>query len=196
MNDFKIEVQHTPDTIMSLSKVLYSTQNAKKRAVLVISAVGCMLLGTGLIGNIAEPFNYLFSLYGCFSLVFMNFPAKYKGEMIINHLRKNNMPFPCSVFQFEKDYFVISTKNYDSKNEKYVYKECYRLLAYKDSLYYFLNRESAFILPIRYLPAGQAEVIKEYLEKKTGLQFTTMNCWWNTTLKSLFKQKKNIREEK
>lgn len=193
MSDFRIEVQHTPDTILALSKVLYSTQNVKKRVVLVISAVICLLLGSRLIGNIAEPFNYLFSLYGCFSLVFMNFPAKYRGETIINNLQKNNKPFPCSVFQFEKDYFMVGTKNYDSKNEKHFYKECHRLLIYKDALYYFLNRQSAFILPMECLPDGQTEAFKAYLEEKTGLEFTIMNRWWNVTLKSLFKQKKNIR---
>ncbi len=77
MSDFTVEVQHSPDTILALSKVIYSIQNTKKRAVLVISAIVCLLLGSRLIGNIAEPFNYLFSLYGCFSLVFMNFPARW-----------------------------------------------------------------------------------------------------------------------
>ncbi len=192
MSDFTVEVQHSPDTILALSKVIYSIQNTKKRAVMVISAIVCLLLGSRLIGNIAEPFNYLFSLYGCFSLVFMNFPAKYRGETIINNLRKGNKPFPCSVFQFQKDCFTVNTKNYESNKEKYQYKDCHRLIIGKDALYYFLNREAAFIFPISCLPEGQVEAFKTYLEEKTGLRFTVMNHWWNATLKSLFNRKKNM----
>ena len=193
MNDFTFEVQHTSNTITELSNVLYNTKNSKKKVVWVLGSIFCLLLGTNIIGSISEPLNYLFLMLGCFALVFLNAPAKYQAENIIEEFHKKNSPLPCSVFKFQNNRFTVSTKNYESKEDAHLYKDCHRLLMHKDALYYFLSKDAAFMFPISALPSGQIEAFKSYLEKKTGLQFTTMNQWWNVSLRSLFRQKKNTR---
>ena len=117
MSPIMLEVQHTPQTISSLSYVQYSATHGLKKCVQVITAVICLLLGTRLVGSIEPPFNYLFSAYGCFAILFLNLPAKWRSEKIIRQIQASKRGFPRSVFRFGEDGFHVKTKGVKGKGD-------------------------------------------------------------------------------
>ena len=107
MSPIMLEVQHTPQTISSLSYVQYSATHGLKKCVQVITAVVCLLLGTRLVGSIEPPFNYLFSAYGCFAILFLNLPAKWRSEKIIRQIQASKRGFPRSSVSKKSAYGVL-----------------------------------------------------------------------------------------
>ena len=57
MSPITLNVQHTPQTISSLSYVQYSATHGLKKSVQVITAVVCLLLGPQLVGSMKAPAN-------------------------------------------------------------------------------------------------------------------------------------------
>lgn len=193
MTRFTIEVQHSPQTISTLSYVQYAATHGLKRAVQVITAVVCLLIGTRLIGNIQPPFHYLFTAYGCFAILFVNLPAKWRSEQIVKKIEASKRGFPCSIFHFEDDGLRVTAKGFGGSGEAYAYGDCHRLLEYRGGIYYFISRQAAFILPAQSLSAVDSGALKAFLETQTGLRFTRLERGWNASLRSLFHTKKNTR---
>ena len=190
---FRFEVQHSRETVMTLSRTQYAATHEMQRIVQVITAVVCLLLGTHLIGNIAEPFNYLFSLYGCLVFAFLNVPAKSRAEKVIAQVESSGGAYPCTIFEFLGDRIHVTAKGDAGPGEDHLYKDCRRLVESKGDLYYFISQEAAFLFPAPCVGTEQLPALKLYLEEKTGLRFTSLNLWYNVSLRSLFKSRKNIR---
>lgn len=193
MSPITLEVQHTPQTISSLSYVQYSATHGLKKCVQVITAVVCLLLGTRLVGSIEPPFNYLFSAYGCFAILFLNLPAKWRSEKIIRQIQASKRGFPRSVFRFGEDGFHVTTKGVKGKGDFYAYGDCHRLLEHHSGLYYFINREAAFVFPPESLKEVTPDAFKAFLQEHTHLQFTQFQRGWNATLRSILHTRKNTR---
>lgn len=191
MSEFTVEVQHTPQTIGAMSYVQYAVANGLRRAVQVITAAVCLLLGTHLIGNIKPPFHYLFSAYGCFAILFLNLPAKWRSEQIVKRIQASGRGFPCSVFRFGEDGFWVTTKGVGGAGDHYAYGDCYRLVMHRDGLYYFISKEAAFLFPAESL--RQAPDLKAFLESATGLQCTRLERGWSVSLRSLLHTLRNTR---
>lgn len=193
MKDITIEVQHTPETISSMSYVQYSATHGLKKTVQVLTAVVCLLLGTNLLGDIRQPVNYLFTAYGCFALLFLNLPAKWRAEKIVKGIRSSKGGFPCSVFHFEEKGFRVTAKGYGGKGEYHAYPECHRLLEHHSGLYYFISPQAAFIFPPESLKGIDRAAFKALLEEKTGLQFTRLQRGLSASLRSLLHTRRNTR---
>ena len=193
MSGFTIEVQHTPETISAMSYVQYSATHGRKKAVQVLTAAVCLLLGTHLIGDIRAPFHYLFSAYGCFALLFLNLPAKWRAEKIVKGIQASGRGFPCSIFRFEEEGFRVTAKGFDGPGEFYAYSGCHRLVEHRSGRYYFIGPEAAFLFPPQSLSGGQAAVLKAFLEAHTGLRFTRLQQGLNASLRSLLHTRRNTR---
>ena len=63
MKPFEIEVPHSAETVSDLTRAQYAASHQTARLIQVITAVVCLLIGIRVIGHVAEPFNYFFSLY-------------------------------------------------------------------------------------------------------------------------------------
>lgn len=193
MSEFTLEVQHTPETIGAMSYAQYAVANGLKKTVQVITAVVCLLLGTRLIGNIEPPFHYLFSAYGCFAILFLNLPAKWRSEQIVKRIQASGRGFPCSVFRFGEKGFSVTTKGVGGAGDSYAYSDCYRLVEHQGGLYYFIGREAAFLFPQESLRNAPVPDFKAFLESATGLQVTRLARGWNASLRSLLHTMKNTR---
>lgn len=196
MNKYTIKVQHSPATISSMSYVQYVATHKLKNAVQVLTAILCLLLGTRLVWDIQPPVCYLFTAYGCFAILFLNLPAKWRSEKIVKGIQASKRPFPCSIFHFdgEKEFYVTA-KGFDGPGETYAFEDCHRLVQYKGDLYYFINRDAAFLFPAQSLDAAGVKPadFKTYLESRTKLRFTQLDRGWNTSLRSLLHSFKNTR---
>ena len=193
MSGFTIEVQHTPETISAMSHVQYSATHGLKKAVQVGTATVCLLLGTHLLGDIRAPFHYLFSAYGCFALLFLNLPARWRAEKIVRGIQASGRGFPCSVFQFEEAGFRVTAKGFDGPGDFHAYADCHRLLEHRSGLYYFISPEAAFLFPPQSLQEGRAAELKAFLETRTGLRFTRLQRGLTASLRSLLHTRRNTR---
>ena len=193
MKDITVEVQHTPETISSMYYVQYSATHGLKKAVQVLTAVVCLLLGTNLLGSIRQPVNYLFTAYGCFALLFLNLPAKWRAEKITRGIASSKRGFPCSVFHFDEKGFRVTAKGYGGKGEYHAYQDCHRLLDHRSGLYYFISPQAAFIFPPESLKGIDRAAFKAFLEEKTGLQFTQLQRGLSASLRSLLHTRRNTR---
>lgn len=130
---------------------------------------------------------------GCFSIVFLNLPAKWRSDRIVKHIRASKHGFPCSIFRFEEESFCVATKGFGGPGESYAYSACHRLVEYRGGFYYFINAEAAFFFPPESLKLVSPADFKAFLESHTGLQFTRLDLGWNTSLRSILHTMKNTR---
>lgn len=196
MSKYTFEVQHSPETISAMSYVQYVATHRLKRVVQVLTAIACLLLGTRLVWNIEPPVCYLFTAYGCFAILFLNLPAKWRAEQIVKRIQAAKAAFPCSIFHFEEgDAFRVTAKGFDGPGETHAYAGCHRLVQYRGDLYYFINRDGAFLFPARSLSAAGIDIasFKAFLEARTKLRFTRLDRFWNASLRSLLHSFRNTR---
>ena len=147
MKPFEIEVPHSAETVSDLARAQYAASHQTARLIQVITAVVCLLIGIRVIGHVAEPFNYFFSLYGCLAIVFINVPAKSTADRTVKQIQASGKAFPCSVFVFGEKGFNVRPKGDSGKGENIAYAQCHRLLRYRHATYFFLNEQAAFIFP-------------------------------------------------
>lgn len=190
MKPFEIEVQHSADTVSDLTRAQYAVSHKAARLVQVVTAVVCLLVGLRIIGGVAEPFNYFFSLYGCLAIVFINVPAKSTANRVVEQIQKSGKPFPCSVFVFGEKDFNVRPKGDHGKGETVAYAKCFRLLRYRRATYFFLNEQAAFIFPDSCIKGQSPAEFQAFLSTRTGKPCQTLYPWLSASLWSVIKQKK------
>lgn len=191
MKPLKIEVQHSAETVLALTRAQYAVSHKAARVVQVITAIVSLLVGIHFIGNVKEPFNYLFIIYGCFSIVFLNVPANSMANKVIQRIQATGQPYPCSVFTFCENGFSVKAKGPSGKIEQYNYRNCYRLLTYRHATFYFLNEQAAFIFPDDCLGNLTVHNFHEFLSQKTEKPCQIMYPWILASLRSVVKKKPN-----
>lgn len=87
----------------------------------------------------------------------------------------------------------MTTKGVKGKGDFYAYGDCHRLLEHRTGLYYFINRQAAFIFPPESLQEVKPDAFKAFLQEHTHLQFTQFQRGWNATLRSILHTRKNTR---
>lgn len=182
---FHFEVQHSRQTISALSNTQYLATHELRRFIQIAVGIVCLLLGTQIIGSIKQPINYLFSLYGCFSIAFINVPAKARAERICHQLESSSVGYPCTIFSFCEDGIHITAKGNQGPGEIRSYDDCYRLVLHKGDLYFFVNKDAAFLFPSSALRDLSFQDFVSFLEKKTGLHAKAPNRWYSFTLRDL-----------
>ena len=192
-NCFHLEVQYNRQLIQMLTRVQYDTSHAGRKAVTILVGILCLLIGGRFIGQMAEPWNYLFAIYGCFSITFINVPARSLSEKICSAIEKSAHGYPCSLFDFGDLSFTANTKGNSGKGDTHLYSNCYRLVETKDGFFYFINRDAAFPFPLTSIPEDKRNDFRLFLEEKTGLSFSPVLTLLNFSIKDLlrrFKEKK------
>ncbi len=189
----KMEVQYDRQLITKLSKVQNRVSGRTRQIVIVITALVCFMISLRLIGNVQSPINYLFAVYGCFSLAFIGVPAKWRAERICDAIEKSSSGYPCSIFSFDEESFSANTRGNNGSPVKNPYKTCHKLIETSDTYYYFANKDAAFPIPFSCIPDGRKGELKAYLEQQTGLSFVPLRSLWNLSLQSLLFERKNTR---
>lgn len=192
----KLEVQYDRQLVMDLSKVQSKVSGRGRQLGIAIAALFSLLIALGLIGSVQAPFNYLFAAYGCFSIVFMNVPAKWRAEKLIAAIEKSGRGYPCSVFEFGSSMLRVNTRGNTGKPVELPYKSCHRLIETENSFYYFASPQAAYPIPFSSIPAERKDGLRQFLEKATGLHFAPVRPLWSLNLKEFLSERKNIRTKK
>lgn len=190
MKPFEIEVPHSTETVSDLTRAQYAASHQTARLIQVITAVVCLLIGIRVIGHVAEPFNYFFSLYGCLAIVFINVPAKSTADRTVKQIQASGKAFPCSVFVFGEKGFNVRPKGDSGKGENIAYAQCHRLLRYRHATYFFLNEQAAFIFPDHCIKGQSPDAFQAFLSLRTGKPCRTLYPWLTASLRSIIKEKK------
>ena len=190
MHPLKIEVQHSADTVFALTRAQYAVSRRTARLIQVITAIVSLLIGIHFIGNVREPFSYLFIIYGCFSIVFLNVPSKSMANRVIQKIQTSGQSYPCSVFTFYEKGFSVKAKGPSGKIEQYNYRNCYHLLTYRHATFYFLNKQAAFIFPDECLQGISVSHFHEFLTQKTGKPCQILYPWLLASFHYKVKKKK------
>ena len=190
MNPLKIEVQHSADTVFALTRAQYAVSRRTARLIQVITAIVSLLIGIHFIGNVKEPFSYLFIIYGCFSIVFLNVPSNSMANKVIQKIQASGQSYPCSVFTFYEKGFSVKAKGPSGKIEQYNYRNCYRLLTYRHATFYFLNKQAAFIFPDKCLSGISVSHFHKFLSEKTGKPCQILYPWLLASLHPVSAKKK------
>lgn len=188
MKPFIVEVQHSESTVYALIRAQYSVSHKTARIIQVISAIISILIGVNFIGHVKQPINYLFILYGCFSVVFINVPVKSMAQKVVHQIKDSGHKYPCSVFTFNNDGFAVKAKGPLGKTECYEYKKCERLLSYRHATYYFINKEAAFIFPDQCITGMSVKEFQNFLSGKTEKPCRTLYPWLTASVWSAFKR--------
>ncbi len=168
---FHFEVQYDRKLIRTLSRVHYDVSMAGRKVLSVLVGVVCLLVGGRLIGQMAEPWNILFVLYGCFSIAFVNVPARWRSEKICDMIEKSGRGYPCTLFDFGASSFTANTRGSGGNGDTHPYSDCCRLIETSDGYFCFISREAAFPLPFSAIPEEARGAFRQFLEEKTGRAF-------------------------
>ena len=168
---FHLDVQYDRKLIQILSRVQYDTAQAGRKTVTILIGIICLLIGARLIGHMAEPWNYLFIVYGCFSIAFINVPARWRSERICAAIEKSKNGYPCTLFDFGDSSFTANTKGNSKKGDVHHYSDCFCLVETKDGYFYFISRDAAFPFPYSSIQEKEDKAFRRFLEEKTGLSF-------------------------
>ena len=96
--------RNRPEPVSGLTRAQYALSHKTAVRTQFVTAVVCLLIGVHAIGSVAEPFNYVFSLYGWLAIVFISVPASSLAGRVVVQIQKSGKPFPCAVCVFgEKD---------------------------------------------------------------------------------------------
>lgn len=188
MEPFHLEIQYDRQLIQVLSGVQYDISQTGRKTVVLLIGIVCLLIGGRMIGQMAEPWNYFFIVYGCFSIVFINVPAKWRSERICAAIEKSGKGYPCSLFDFGDSFFTANTKGNSGKGDTYRYSECYRLVETRDGYFYFVNRDAAFPFPYSQIPEDQRNTLRSFLESKTGLTFIPVFSILSFSIKDILRR--------
>ena len=190
MEPFKIEVQHSEKTVSDLTRAQYAFSHKTTRLIQMFTAIVCILIGVHIIGNVAEPFNYLFTLYGCLCIVFINVPAQSTANHVIEQIKKSGKAFPCSEFIFNEKSFNVRPKDDCGKGEDIDYSRCYRLLRYRHATYFFLNKQTAFIFPDSCVHEQTSKEFQAFLTRQTKIKCQSLYPWMSASIWSIINQKR------
>lgn len=190
MSDYVIRVQHSVETVTAMVLAQEVATRGLRRTVQVITAAVCLLLGTRFVGDIAKPYNYLFSLYGCFAIVFLNFPAKQRARQVVRSIEASGKAFPCSVFEFTKEGFRVKPEGTSGLGAWHPYSDVMRLFAYRGALYCFISDQAAFIFPASSFGPEQQDVFKRHLSERTGLNWQEPGRWLRANLRSVLRKQR------
>ncbi len=154
-----VTMQHTEDTVHRLAKVQFNTYSMGVKVVSMLVSVILLLLG------MSEKFGAATSLVlmalGCWTLTSMNAPARRNAKKIIAQTKGD---LPCSEFRFEEKGITVCG---DGKTDKVEYGKLYSLITDGSYLYLFLNRYSAYMIPLNHMDPADGDALKRLLQEKT-----------------------------
>lgn len=156
----KLEMRHTEQSIYRLARVQYDTYCIAQKMVAALFAAALIVLGT--FGFFGRSTSLVLIAIGCWSFMGLNAPANRNAKRMLECAKGD---LPVSVYTFDQDALTIQG---DGQQEKLDYTDIYSLIWDGAYLYLFLNRYSAYMVPLETRPEKEAEELKQLLTEKTG----------------------------
>lgn len=157
----RVQMQHTEQTILRLSRVQYRTYCTLQRMMTVLTA--CVLLVLGTVGPFNRAASLMLIALGCWTMMSLDIPAERNAKKLIKSAKGR---MPASAFTFSEDAVTIAG---DGEQTVLKYDAIYSLICDGAYLYLFRNRYSAYMIPLDAVESGSGEELKRFLAEKTGL---------------------------
>ena len=181
---------HSAETVSDLTRAQYAASHQTARLIQVITAVVCLLIGIRVIGHVAEPFNYFFSLYGCLAIVFINVPAKSTADRTVKQIQASGKAFPCSVFVFGERASTFAPRATAERAKTSPMPNAIGCFVIVMRPIFFLNEQAAFIFPDHCIKGQSPDAFQAFLSLRTGKPCRTLYPWLTASLRSIIKEKK------
>lgn len=169
MQDITLTMEHTEETVRRLSRVQYDTFSAAAKIAWYLVCIVCLLLGTGLIGELGSTPKILLTAFGAVALMNVGATARARADRVLAAIRQKG-EFPRTVLTFREEDILVEERS--GRTDPMAYSSILRLVRDDEYWYLFISRTAAYMLPMTGL-AGRMSCaqFEEFLQKKTGLVF-------------------------
>jgi hypothetical protein len=170
-------IQHTETTIQRLYRTNYYTYDTKR--MLARMLLGAVLVVVPFLVSIPQVLRVVMLLFGCWLLVSKDFPPSVQADRALE-ARKNSLPLNICHF-FESDVLL------EGEGSMHIpYQRFQRLVEDEAYLYLFLGRKSMCMVEKATVSGGQAEELKDFVAKKTGLRWERNRSLLSMNLSELY----------
>ena len=156
------KIEHTEQTITSLYKAQYHAY--EKPQMIVWMIVGFVMVLITAFTDIPVWAKGILLLIGAWMLISMDFPALVRADRVMEARRGN---LPKMEYEFHKDAVKISGEG----SMSIPYKKIIRLTEDQQYLYFFMDKDSLCMIDRNTVKPKTADELKEFLAKKTGLDW-------------------------
>ena len=176
MKRFQGRIEHDKDTITLLFKVAYDTFEVKR--ILIRFIIGVIMAILGLFGGFNHAIQGLLIMVGAWLIVSRDFPPKVRADRTLEE-RKQALPILVSTFY--DDRMELSGEGRMTLR----YKDFQYIVEENDYLFLFLHKNSACMIDSKTLEPDSLEAFKDFVSRKTNLQWQSNISWFNMSLKEL-----------
>lgn len=175
----KLEMRHTEESIRRLARVQYNTYCMGQKLITAVFACALVVLGT--FGFFGQVTSLVLIAIGCWTFTGLNAPADRNAKKMIECAKDE---LPASVYTFEPDAVLIEG---DGRKEALRYENIYSLIWDGAYLYLFISKYSAYMVPMETMPEKDAEELRGFLSRKTGLALERPGSLLSFNLKAIWR---------
>lgn len=169
MQDIAITMEHTEETVRRLAKVQYDTFSAVTKIAWYLTCIVCLMLGTGLIGELGNTSKILLTAFGAIAIMNVGASGRARADRVLAAIRQKGQ-FPRTTLTFREGHIDIEERS--DGTGKMAYSSILRLIKDDEYWYLFISRTAAYMLPMTGLNGRMSPArFEELLQKKTGLTF-------------------------
>ncbi|WP_426350853.1 YcxB family protein [Alloiococcus sp. CFN-8] len=176
MKRFQGQIEHNRETITLLFKVAYDTFEMKR--ILIRLTIGVIMVILGLFGELNQVIQGILLMTGAWLIVSRDFPPKVRADRT---LEERKQPLPILVSTFYEDRMELSGEGRMSLR----YRDFQHIVEENDYFFLFLHKNSACMIDSKTLEPDSLEEFKDFVSRKTNLQWQKNTSWFNMSLKEL-----------
>lgn len=177
---YTAKMKHDASTITRLVEMQGNIFQFGRKIAHIVLAMVLILIGLYVKGNYIMPLVCL--LAGCMLITGLNVPYRVQAKKLCEQMGGH---FPESAYTFDETGFRDGEKSSLTS-----YKQLIALVDDKAYLYLYISKFSAYMVDKSTVSGGDAEGLKQYLAKQTGLDWRRPNTLLNFRFRSLFEKLK------
>ena len=181
MAKFRAKMRHDTSTVYKLIQTQFDTFQFHKKLIHAAISFGLILFGLYADSSLFMPMVALF--VGCVMIANLNAYPKALAKKVLQQIGPN---FPKSDYEFFDKEF-----SYNKEAEAVSYSTILRMVEDRQFFYLYVTRQAAYMVDKTTVTGGSAAELKQFLEIRTGLDFSRPNSFISFRLKDLFPPKDN-----
>lgn len=166
MAKFTVTMQHDEDTLVALSHMQYDLFCARNRV--ARSFLSLILVLTGVLYS--GWWSLLVIGYGCYLVTTTYAASNRTAHKLAEQIKGAGLPFPCSVYRFEKNAMHVVSQPEGEELEPLPYAAVRKLGEDRQAYYLFRDRYGGYMIPKSQL-AEREEEFRAFVEARTGQAF-------------------------
>ena len=182
---YKASIVYEPTTLRRLNKAITSTFHSKLKAIYLAICLGLMFIGVQV--GLATSKGVALVCIAVFILPSIRLLDRNKAEQMIQRLNGKTVRLDYS---FEDDRFVCEG---EGERNEFRYDSIIRLVEESDYLYMFPNSAQGYMIAVSTIQGVGVEKFKQFISKKTGLEWTKPVSLFIVNLRQLRFNKKNTK---